>query len=70
MPILSKTQLFPAMTSLPLGTDTEASLSPALNANPRGFQIATLSIPLITSYQQEPSFQLSLYSKVISLGHT
>ena len=29
------------MTSLLLGTDTKASLSLALNANPRGFQIIT-----------------------------
>ena len=41
MPILSKTQLLPALTSLPLGTDTEASLLPASNANPRGFDIVT-----------------------------
>ena len=30
-----------ARASLPLGTDTEASLSPTSNANPRGFQIIT-----------------------------
>ena len=29
------------MTSLPLGTDTEAILLPASNDNPRGFQIVT-----------------------------
>ena len=39
IPILSKTQLLPAMTSLLLGTDTEASLLPDSNANPRGFHI-------------------------------
>ena len=41
MPIISKTQLLLAMTSLLLGTDTRASLLPALNANPRGFQIVS-----------------------------
>ena len=41
MPILSKTQLSTAMTSLPLGTNTKASLLPNLNVNPRGFQIVS-----------------------------
>ena len=41
IPILSKTQLLPAMTSLPLGTNPKASLLSASNANPRGFYIVS-----------------------------
>ena len=33
---LSKTRTIPASTALPLGTDTEASLSPALKCQPNG----------------------------------
>ena len=36
MPILSKTQLLLALTSLPLGTNTEASLSPTLKCQSKG----------------------------------
>ena len=36
MPILHRPWLLPASTSLPLGTDTEASLSPALKCQPKG----------------------------------
>ena len=36
MPILSKTRLLPTFTSLPLGTDTNESLSPAFKCQAKG----------------------------------
>ena len=50
MPILLRTQLLPASTSLPLGTDTEASLLPTLKCQPKGDLDQLTLIPINTSF--------------------
>ena len=50
MPILSRTWLLPASTSLPLGTDTEASLLPTLKCQPKGDPDQLTLIPINTSF--------------------
>ena len=66
--ILSKTWLFPILTSLPFGSDTEASLSPTLKCQPKGVPDCISHNPTDTSYQQKPYIllELTIY-KVISL---
>ena len=66
--ILSKTQLFHTLTSLPLGSNTEASLSPTLKCQPKGVLDYISHNPTNTLHQRKPYIllELTIY-EVISL---
>ena len=54
LPILSKTWLFHTFASLPLGSNTETSLSPTLKCQPKGVPDCISHNPTHTLHQQKP----------------
>ena len=66
--ILCKTRLFHTLTSLPLGFNTKASLTPTLKCQSKGVLDRISHDPTNTLHQQKPYIPLELtIHKVISL---